>query len=375
VNSLPSADPRDLLYACIRLDATVSQAPELRRKIDAVGWELLLAEAETLRLTSVLVRAVQRLTLAPPVPAITLPNGRMTIPKLLEAREANHMARRDTMRARLQEIEAAFNAAGISAVVLKGGRSLVTGSPDWRSLRDLDLLVPPGLAPRAQDTLLGLGYRQSDNARPRQRHHHLHELYRDDLPGWIEIHRRAGQSRVEQFLSTGELLSAGRSSGTIGVLPAHLHVLYGIMHHHIGHGAVKRATISSKGLYEFAAELMMLDEAERVALLQRASRHPRLLAILELWIAAAMDRYGLPPGVPFAAGADAVAWWEAVRDGAPAAGGVGLELKAATNGERMRRAIGGHQARKRLYWWLTTPLTFIKHPALLMRVEPREPGP
>jgi len=365
---------RALLYDCIRLDAGAADADELKRRIAEVGWEALLAEAEWPRLTSVLVRAITRLGLAPPIPAMTLPDGRMTITKLLAEREADHLGRRSAMRDRLNEIEAVFEREGISAVVLKGGRSVVTGAPDWRSLRDLDLLVPPQLAQKAQETLVGMGYRQSGDPRPRLVHHHLHELYRDDMPGWIEIHRRAGQSRVEALIPTGELLAAA-TGGRIGVLPQHLHVLYGMVHHHIGHRAVKRAAISAKGLYEFAAEIAALSDDEGAALLERARRHPRLLAVLELWIAAANERYGLPRGIPLVAADDAVRWWQAVRDDQPAARGISLELKAATDGARMRRAVGGDRRGRRLYWWLTVPLSFVKQPALLMRVAPPEPEP
>jgi hypothetical protein len=366
---------RALLFACIRLDADATDVPGLQARIAERGWEPLLAAAEDVRLTSVLVRAAQRLKLAPQIPAIVLPNGRMTITKLLAEREVNHLARRAVMCERLDEIAAAFGGAGISAVVLKGGRSLVTGEPDWRSLRDLDLLVPPKLAQRAQEIVLGLGYRESTAPRPRLVHHHLRELYRDDLPGWIEIHRRGGQSRSEQFLPTGELLAAGRGDGAMGVLPPHLHVLHAVIHHHIGHRAVKRAAISPKGLYEFAAEVTMMSEAERAALLTRAARHPRLLAVLELWTAAAQEQYGLAAGMPLTPAADAVAWWDAVRTDQPAARGIGMELKASLNPERMHRAAGGTSAGKRLYWRVSVPFSFVKQPALLMPVEPPEPGP
>jgi hypothetical protein len=75
------------------------------------------------------------------------------------------------------------------------------------------------------------------------------------------------------------------------------------------------------------------------------------------------------------AGDDAVRWWHAIRDDEPAARGISLEFKAATNSARMRRSAGGTRTTKRLYWWLSVPLGFVKQPALLMPVEPPEPEP
>lgn len=378
----PATDPaaerdrlRALLRDCLRFDADVSHARALGQRIAEVGWDALLAYADDVMLGSVMVRTIRQLRLAPPLPMTHLPDGRMTIAGLLAQREANHLTRRAVLRQRLDEIAAALASEKITAIALKGGRSIVTGLPDWRHLRDLDLLVAPHLAHRAQGIVLALGYRPSGTPRPRLVHHHLHELYRDDLPGWIEIHRRGGTSRVEQFMPTSELLAAADRSAGIGVLPAHLHVLHGMIHHHIGHRAVKRATIAAKGLYEFAAEVTALDDGERRALLRRAARHPRLLAVLELWTAAAIDQYGMGAEASVPVAEDAWQWWRAIRDGDPGAGGIRLELAAATDPARIRRASGGQHMAKRLYWRVSIPLSFVKQPALLMPVARQAPEP
>jgi hypothetical protein len=355
-----------LLCACLRLDVQASQSDDLARRIAAVGWDGLLARADTERLGSVLLRAIARLRLAPPVPAMTLPDGRMTITKALAQREADHVQRRLAMRECLAEIVAALNRHGIVPVVLKGGRSLVAGGPDWRSLRDIDLLVGVPKAAQAQAIVMSLGYAPTDPSAAPFHHHHLRELYRRETPGWIEIHRYAGVPRVEQFLPTAELLAASEpvpqlDEGHVSVLPRHLHVLHGLIHHHIGHRAVALAELPLKGLFEFAAEVNDLNEGERRALLERAARHPRLLAILELWTAAAAELFGMPVLPPFSLAPDAVLWWSSMRS----EGGIGPELRAATRPDRMRRAHGGERALRRLYWRLTTPLTFINRPLML----------
>jgi hypothetical protein len=149
-------------------------------------------------------------------------------------------------------------------------------------------------------------------------------------------------------------------------LPPHLSVLHGMVHHHVGHRAVKRALIEPKGLYEFAAEVMELSADERNALVARAARHPRLLAILELWVAAAVDLFGMPVVAPLRLAEDAVQWWENTL-AAEGETGIGPELRAARHPERMRRAQGGESTLRRMYWWLAMPLTFVKRPMILPR--------
>jgi hypothetical protein len=360
----------DLLCACLRFDAQPGTSKSLAARIRAVGWERLLSAAEPLFLKSALLDAVHRLKLAPDVPAMTLPNGRMTVTKVLQQAEANLATRRGVFTERLGEIAEALNARAITPIALKGGASIVTGKPAWRYLRDLDLLVRPHEASRAQHIVQELGYRPAAQPRPRMLHHHLQELYRDDMPGWIEIHRRAGLSRVEQFLSSAEMVksavvpSEAQIRG-VRVLPAHLHVLHGMIHHHIGHRAVKRAEIGVRGLYEFAAGVVDMSEDERAALVGRASRHPRFLAILDLWTAAAADLFGMPVARPLTMAPDALEWWSRIRSGDPEMAGTGPELRAATRTERMKRAIGGHSAARRTVWKLAMPLTFLKRPMLL----------
>ncbi|MDB5540711.1 MAG: hypothetical protein JWQ89_2438 [Devosia sp.] len=374
-----------VLCDCLNLVPWSVDGGDLRRRIGELGWEQLLALADYYRLGSALVHAIRVAGLAPAVPALTLPDGRMTITAEFARRDAEHLQRREVLGQRLDELALAFNAEGIVPIAIKGGRSVRLGSPAWRSLRDLDLLVPHGRAPRAQEIAFGIGYRESDTPRPRMFHHHQRELYRDDMPGWIEIHRRAGLSRVEQFISTPEVVASAAmvealGRGRVGVLPAHLHVLQGLIHHHVGHRAVKRGIIHPKGLYEFAAEMAALDTGERQLLARRAARHPRLLAVFELWTAAAVDLFGLHLEEPLAA--DASNWWSGLRRRLVERGidssistGAEDELRAATTAERMRRAAGGASAAKRLYWRITMPLSFVKRPVppSLVRRPPR-PG-
>lgn len=362
----------DLLCACLRLDARQETSRDLAARIANAGWERLFSVAEPIFLAPALIHAVGRLKLAPNVPSLTLPDGRMTITKALQHSDAGFAARRSTFAERLAEISDALGGQGITPIALKGGASIVTNKPSWRYLRDLDILVPQQHAARAQQIVQDLGYRPSAQPRPRLVHHHLHELYRDDMPGWIEIHRRAGLSRVEQFLPTAEMVGSAILPSEphvngVKVLPPHLHVLHGMIHHHIGHRAVKRAEIDLRGLYEFAAGVAEMTDGDRRALVERAAKHPRFLAILDLWTAAAADLLAMPVVAPLTLAPDAVDWWSRMRAGDEAMTGNGPELRASTHPERMKRATGGKSAVRRIYWRLTAPLTFYKRPMLLMR--------
>lgn len=368
---IPSIDVEErerlrLLCACIRFDADADRAAALGRAIAATGWGAFLACADRQRLGSVVARAIARLKLAPPVPLLTLPDGRMSLTEGLRQREAEHMSRRAAFASHLAEIAAAFNRRGIVPIALKGGSSIVTGVPDWRSLRDLDLLVPGRRDSEAQAILVSLGYRTGRD-KPRWAHHHFPELFRDDLPGWIEIHRHAGPSRVSQFLPTAELLAAAAPPadarvGGVAVLTPHLQALHGLLHHHVGHRAVKQARIDLKGLYEFAAAIEAMAESERELLWQRSSRHPRLLAMVDLWLAAAADLFGLPVTAP-ALAPDMRDRWRRLREGTEPAGMV-PELTAALEPARLGRVRGGKHALSRLWWRITVPLTFLKRPTL-----------
>ena len=265
-----------LLCYCLRLSGI--DRTKLMSQLAQVGWDHLFETADSERLGSALVQAICNRELAPPIPAVTLPDGRLTAPAALAQRWDDHVHRRATLLERLDELARALNEAGIIPVVLKGGRSLCTGGPEWRSLRDLDLLVP-GAAVRAQKVARAIGYREGSAPISRLFHHHQQELYRNDLPGWIEIHQRAGLSRVEQFLGSAELARAAAEivlpgGGRVGILPIHLHVLHSMLHHHIGHDGVRLKAISPKGLFEFAAELASFTADERRSLIEKSVGTP-----------------------------------------------------------------------------------------------------
>ncbi|MBN9622553.1 MAG: hypothetical protein J0H06_06305, partial [Actinobacteria bacterium] len=85
-----------------------------------------------------------------------------------------------------------FNAGGFEPILLKGARSLWLGVELDRSMRDFDVLLPGAASKAANDLLKEQGFAPLPGAPERPNRHHLDLLFRDDMPGWIEIHRRGG---------------------------------------------------------------------------------------------------------------------------------------------------------------------------------------
>jgi hypothetical protein len=298
-----------LLGRCLTLRPDAAGDDALRCELER-HWDRFLAFCDDLRLSPAVAERIIKRSIAPPGQG----------PRLA-GRIAANLARRRIMAERLSELVLAFNAAGIEPILIKGAISLWTGTPGWRSLRDIDVVVPPPDTQRAQALTMGLGYRiapagEVQGARSR---HHMPELERDDLPGWIEIHAHAGNYNAEPFLPVSELIRESVPAGEPGrgrvrIPPPYLATLHALIHHHVGHSADRHGKLDLKGLYEFAAAVHDLDRTGRESLVGRASRHPRLVAALDLWTAAAADFYDLAIEPPFTFEPLALARWRTIRE-------------------------------------------------------------
>lgn len=364
------------LCACLSIDRSRALERKTAQPLGGRGWESVFVSADLWRLESALVDSIAVNNLAPPVPAFTFPDGRMTVTAALAQRRIAHRERRDVLAARLTELVQALNTEGIVPILIKGSRSIWLGSPEWRSMRDLDLLVAGHDATRAQAIAVGLGYTTEGGPERRGSWHHRPNLYRPDLPGWLEFHNRGGVPRVEQFIGTAELVAEATEQrspfGRALLLPPHLHVLHGLVHHHVGHGADKRGEIDLKGLYEFAAEVALLTAEEIHLLVARAGRHPRLSAMMDLWTAGSADLFGLEVRDPLILRDDATEWWQRVRSQTnntePVTSKripVADETAVACSPGRLRRAPYGIYWAGRLAWRVAIATSFVQRPALL----------
>jgi hypothetical protein len=322
------------------------------------GFEPAFRIGGETRLAGVLAAELLRKRLVPPGPGGNRSDGSVTPRRATEMVLEEHRERRRVLSLRLKEMVGALNAAGIAPVLLKGSRSLWTGSPAWRDLRDIDILVPgAGQAQRCDEVLRSMGYRPLAGAAQRPTHHHLQPLYREDLPGWVEVHRRAGNRYAERLLPTATILrhlrSANDGAADVLILPEELHVLHALVHHHVGHSAQARGTVDLKGLYEFAWSLASMSPDERKELAEHAASHPSMTAMLDLWLAAAADFYHLAVPEPFAVHADAVRRWQRIRARTARPSGWKYpgyveEIGMAMNTARLSRQPGGDRQLARL---------------------------
>ncbi len=342
-------DPVRELCRCLSFAPTPEATAALRLRLAAGGWAGVLDAAKERWMHGALAAAVRKRGLAAGIPAMTLPDGRATISKGLADAEAQHDDFRARKLDRLAELVLILNGAGIEPILLKGARSLWTGSPTWRAMGDLDILTP-GRAREAQQLALAAGYAPdpSYDKHPEIWHHELN-LYRDDLPGWLEFHDKAAMYRADMLLPTPFLVAqslaiTGRDGGVARVLPAHIDLIYCMLHHHISHRGDKFGFMRVKGLYEFAGAVAALDEGERAALRDLTLSHPRLLAIFDLWMAAAHERFDLPAIAELPLREDAVARWRAIDGEEYIRGnydGVAGEFRLGLSPARLRVAKGG----------------------------------
>ncbi len=117
------------------------------------------------------------------------------------------------MKAAYREIAAAFEAAGLECVVLKGFSHCPRFVPDprhrWQG--DLDLLLTEEQLVQARDVALGLGIRAAASGRARGRSDHLPTLIRKtgwqwrgdyfdpEMPVSLELHFRLWDRETEGF--------------------------------------------------------------------------------------------------------------------------------------------------------------------------------
>jgi hypothetical protein len=308
-----------LLAQCLAMRPDMEATSRLRLSLLAGGgaWERLFAAAKALRLLPALEEAVARRRLAPPEPARPA-RGATTPASALKAFRESHGAFRDLQHRSLVEIVSRLNGAGFEPVLLKGARSVWLGIEPWRTLRDFDLLIPGADALRANDVLEREGFAPLPGNVPRPNRHHLEPLRKEGFAAVVEIHRRAGNPYAEPFLPTAEIaahaLSDCREGATARLLPPSLQAWHGLVHHHFGHSGFARGTIDFKGLYEFAAALMVMRGDEVSQMEELASRNVAGLAALDLWIAAASDLLSMPVPEPLKLARDAVQMWSRMKE-------------------------------------------------------------
>ena len=304
------ANALELLRKCMRFSDNPEAMGRLRIQLLASGetWRAVCENAAKTRLTPDLYWRLDERGLLPPIPK-TKQRDYLAPAEVLKVLFEENLERRGEMRQRLVEIVATLNAQGLTPILIKGARHLWLEDAPWRTLRDLDLVMPGKEADYAQTLLNGIGYRRSEELPDRPNRHHLAPLFRDDLFGWVEIHRRAANPYAEQFSTTADLAVNAETVSKDGcsalVLTETDHIWHGLLHHQFGHSGFARGLLDFKGLFEFAALFRELSDASRRALYEKAAESALGLTTLELWLAAAEAELGLEPDHEITIGQDA----------------------------------------------------------------------
>ena len=176
--------PEIKLAACLNLPD--AQAARLKQALAGLNnWTPLLNEAERNGLSALLYHHIKTHELPAPDHALRV------LRALVVRHKHAHQARMEV----LEEIIKALDERGIPVVLLKGAALVQTvyPSPELRPMSDLDLLVPPEHAARAQRELQRLGFNAPMTQRARAyQHHHLPIAHKQvhGLTMQIEIHRR-----------------------------------------------------------------------------------------------------------------------------------------------------------------------------------------
>lgn len=347
--TLPDSSPLNLVIAAIAPIVGGANDTSLRARLAASGWGSAIRAAQEARLDSIFARAGLEQDLFAGLPRLTGPDGSATPPLWAETCWSSHVARRDVLREKLLEIVGRLNAAGLTPILLKGARSLWTCVPEWRMMSDLDILVPGAAAAGAQAVLIAAGFSTRPEAAYDADFHHEDNLYRADVPGWVEVHRAGASWRAEALLGTAEIDASSTIVQVEGmsarILSAPLDLIHNLAHHHFGHWEAYNGRLATKALFEFAGALSALPGDERNTLADRAARSPLLLSMIELWLAAAHETFGIPVPAPFTIADDAIQRWQTLApppNRLSRVGGILAEITPAMRLARLRRTAGGN---------------------------------
>jgi hypothetical protein len=178
---------------------------------------------------------------------------------------AANVQRNARLREQLRAVVDRLNRVGIEPVLLKGAIRLVDGlypDPGWRTMQDLDILVPEaGFAP-AIDALQTAGYvatRAADHSRKDVK------LRRQGLAD-VEIHRELfGPARQQRLLAGAQAISGSRPAAVDGAavrVPSTAHqFVHLIGHSQIGHRGHAYGRIALRDRLEAAALVRWVPES------------------------------------------------------------------------------------------------------------------
>ena len=229
------------------------------RAVSEQEWDRLLTEASEQYVLPAFAASLASVGILPHIP--------MLVAEFLPAVHAANRERNEELSGQLREAIALLNRVGLRPVLLKGAIRLIDGLyPDigWRSMRDLDLLVPACRIQDAATALEAVGYASSPD-RPgslasRFPHHHYPRLTHPHRLAPIELHTELfAFGRGRSLLGGAETMDAATEfelAGAAFAVPVAEHQFA----HLVGH-----CQISSRGYA--CGQIMLRDLLEAMFLL------------------------------------------------------------------------------------------------------------
>lgn len=265
----------------------------------ATSWAGLTGFAASQQILPPLIWALRHRGLLMPTPKALPPEQRGNfINTRLDDAYAAHVARRDDLRDQLYNCLAALNRAGISPVILKGGRYLLDADDQWgaaRPMRDIDLLIRPDDARAAMAALQGIGY--AADAATGLQHQHLPELRLAGRHGVVELHTDALAPAGARFMPTElvwqQAVPVTMGNATALALPDSWQALHALLHHQASDDGYSQRSLALKPLWEFSCLTRSLSTGQWQALIgvMQPLNGPDMLAS---WCLQAAHIYHLP---------------------------------------------------------------------------------
>lgn len=301
----PSIDDPDmlgLLGEILSVGAPPSSRLSLRLRMMApdFSWSALFALASQQGILIPMIYALRRDGLLLPVrTAASAAERDSHVTAQLEEAYREHRARQADLTEQMRAIVAALNDAGIEPLLLKGCRHLLAPMTPWceaRSMRDLDLCVPPERLGEAVEVLETLGYRSLEDGNPFD--HHAPAMALPGRHGAVEIHADALALGGRKVLATAEIWrlceKVSAPGGTFHVLPPPWHLLHGLLHHQVAERGHRRRLLALKGLFEFASlGASMAPQGWREISAHMSAREQAV--VLGSWLRQAETLFGLVP--------------------------------------------------------------------------------
>lgn len=269
----------------LRTEITTGQPP----------WEMVVSLANDHLLTPALWVALNNRSLTNDLPE--------ELTQYLHELHRLSCERNRQLRLQLLEATRQLNTAGITPVLLKGARHLVTtvyADPGIRIMTDIDLLISRADIPAALDTLQQLGYEPDEDVHGdyHDEHHHCAPLFRPDDYGTLEIHRHLMEPPYAAILPLDKVLSEREALEVEGarmqlLSPTH-RLLHNIVHSQLVDHHHDGGIIPLRSLHEVVTEQSVNGRHVDWTMIDRQMMHHKRTRVLRAYLFMAHTLFGMP---------------------------------------------------------------------------------